>query len=167
MYARACVRLGTGLSYFTDSSLFNFRLYGNTYKMRGCVSLHSSILPEIYCTPTLMYGSLWFYYTTKHASIYIPHPPTLHGWRIPAAFHLLSSCTGDHSIVKCVSVVNHSAQIRVLEGKKNFRNVIQISGNSDTYFGMLSGLQTRKLDSVPSNDDNIMPSPRPLQFSSR
>lgn len=34
--ARACLCVGP--AYFTDSSLFNFRLYGNMYKMRGCAS---------------------------------------------------------------------------------------------------------------------------------
>lgn len=36
----------------------------------GWVYLKCGVIPEIYSTPTLMYSSLWFYYTAKHDLIY-------------------------------------------------------------------------------------------------
>jgi len=110
--ARVCVRacvhacLCVGPSYFTDSSLFNFRLYGNTYKMRGCVSytaasfLKYRVLPPLHTAPC---GSI----TPLNTLLYIAHPPTLNRWNIPKAFHFLSSYTRDRSIIKYMSAVTH------------------------------------------------------------
>jgi len=114
MRARVCLRvcvcgrafLCFGPSYFPDSSLFNFRLYGNTYKMRGCVSytaaafLKYKVLPPLRTAPC---GSI----TQLNTLLYIAHPPALNRWSIPKAFHFLSSYTTDRSIIKYMRAVTH------------------------------------------------------------
>ena len=102
--ARACLCVGP--SYFTVSSSFNLRLYGNTYKMRGCLSytaayfLKYRVLPPLRTAPC---GSI----TPLNTLLYIAHPPTLNRWSIPKASHFLSSYTRDRSIIMYMSAVTH------------------------------------------------------------
>jgi len=102
--ASACLCVGP--SYFSDSSLFKFRLYGNTYKMTGCVSymaasfLKYRILPPLRTAPC---GSV----TPLNTPLYIAYPPTLSRCSNPKPFHFLSSYTRDRSTIKCMSAVTH------------------------------------------------------------
>ena len=80
-----CARFCVGPSYFTDSSLFNIPLYGNTNKMRGFVSytavpfLKYRVLPPLRTAPC---GSI----TPLNTPPYIAYRPTLHRWSIPQHF---------------------------------------------------------------------------------